>query len=808
MPCRTRSATRRVTEASTTPIAARAGLRFGTKLLLILAGLVVMLQMSGWLTVQVAVKSSVDQQLADSLEVGARIWERLHDARQRQLLERVAVLADDFGFKQAIATQDAPTLESVLESASSRVGAPFGLILAADGRTLAQRLPEGWTLPESGLADRVAEAREQGYSFGIIALGEGAVRYAMVPVFAPDLVGWMAMGEPFGAAESEELAEVTGLVPAVLVPDGDGWRATHGRWRPDASDAAELREGPTRRLLHADDAHADPAMALRLSDAGGSPVYLVLAAERERAMSPYKALQSQVLWQSLGAALLAMGAAFLVGRRVSGPVGALARAAERIRGGEYATRLEVTGVDEFATLASAFNAMQEGIAERERRIVFQAGHDALTTLPNRERALALLHARLQDTGLAEGALAMIDLRRFHEVNDLLGHRHGDLALVDVARRIEDAVRGDDLVARLGGDEFLVALWGADTATASARAAALVTALSAPMEIDGAPLRLDVDLGLVPFRRDAAGHLPDARTLLRRVEIANDLAKREGSTIGLYREGMDEQHLRQLAIVGELRGAIDGGQFSLAYQPKVDVASGRVRHAEALLRWTHPTMGRIGPDEFIPLAERAGLVGALTRWVIDRACADMSAWRAAGIDVGIAINLSAIDLADDGLDAMVLERIRRHGVPAAQIIVEVTESAVLADLPRAIATLNALRAEGLSVSIDDFGTGQSSLGQLKHLPADELKIDKSFVLQLAPGSEDERIVQSIVQLGHALGLKVVAEGLETQTALDVLARLRCDVAQGYHFSRPLAVEALIAWLQDHQQHLGDAARPGA
>jgi EAL domain-containing protein (putative c-di-GMP-specific phosphodiesterase class I) len=321
-----------------------------------------------------------------------------------------------------------------------------------------------------------------------------------------------------------------------------------------------------------------------------------------------------------------------------------------------------------------------------------------------------------------------------------------------------------------------------------------------MEVDGAPLRLDATLGLVPFRRDDSGLLPDARTLFRRVEIANDLAKREGQAVALYREGMDEQHLRQLAIVGELRDAINSDQFSLHYQPKVELATRAVCHAEALLRWTHPTLGRIGPDEFIPLAERAGLVGVLTRWVVDRAFADMATWRANGLDVGVAINLSAIDLADPELPGAVLARLRHHGVPAEKVIVEVTESAVLADLDRAIASLNALRAEGLRVSVDDFGTGQSSLGQLKHLPADELKIDKSFVLQLAPGSEDERIVQSIVQLGHALGLKVVAEGLETEAGLDVLTRLQCDVAQGYHFSRPLPVEALTPWIITHTQGL--------
>lgn len=785
--------------------APRRGLRFATKLLLILAGLIVALQGAGWVTVQVAVASSVERQLDDALKVGARIWSRLHEARQRQLLEQVAVLAEDFGFKQAIATQDGPTLDSLLDSADARVDAPFGAVLAADGSPLAMRLPDGVVLPAEGLAARVAEARGQGFSTGVVALGDGAATYALVPVFAPNLVGWLALGRPFGNAELDELRGVSGLLPSLLRGSGDGWRTVYGDWTAGPDDAAALAGDPGEVALHRKD-NRDPVQALRLSAAGETPVYLVIKADRARAMSPYTTLQSRILWLSLGAALLAMGAAFLIGRRVSGPVGELARAAARIRRGEYAADLDVAGNDEFAALAGAFNAMQRGIAEREARIVYQTSHDALTALPNRERALLVLAQRLQDARLAGGALVLLDLRRFREVNDLLGHDHGDRALVAVAVRLRDAVRSDDLVARLGGDEFLVGLWDVDAESAMRHAEALVRGFGDGFEVDGAPLRLDADLGLVPFARDAAGTLPDARTLLRRAEIALDVGKRQGVTIARYRDGMDEQHLRQLAIIGELRGAIDGAQFQLAYQPKVDVASHRVRHAEALLRWTHPGLGRIGPDEFIPLAERAGLVGLLTRWVVDRACADMAGWNAAGLGLGVAINLSAIDLADPALPATILDAVRRHAVAPTRIIVEVTESAVLADLDRAIASLEALRAEGLVVSVDDFGTGQSSLAQLKRLPADELKIDKSFVLQLAPGGDDERIVESIVRLGHALGMKVVAEGVETAEGLDVLARLSCDVAQGYHFSRPLPAEALVAWLREHHaKSLPDVAR---
>ncbi len=785
----------------------RSGLRFGTKLVLILAGLVAALQVAGWLTVQVAVRNSIDQQLSDNLELGARVWGRLHEGQQRQLLERVAVLADDFGFKEAIATQDAPTLRSLLESANTRIGASHGAILAPDGTVLAARLPSDGALPQAGIADRVAEARIAGFSSGVIALDGEAVSYALVPVFAPDLVGWLALGQSFGATEVEEIGEVTGLVPSVLIGESsEVWSTRFGAWSASAIDAAALATNAATMPLHRNDEALDPAVGLRLSAAETTAVYLVLEADRERAMTPYAQLQNQILGLSLGAALLAMFAAFLIGRRVSGPVGLLARAAERIRQGEYATPLAVRGDDEFAELAGAFNAMQKGIAEREERIVFQSGHDALTALPNRERALILLGERLADDQLPRGALALLDLRRFREVNDLLGHGHGDLALVEVARRLREVVRDGDLVARIGGDEFLLGLWGLDAATAEQRARALVKSLGAAMEINGTPLRLDADLGLVPFQRDESGGLPDARTLLRRAEIALGLAKHEGRTVSLYREGSDEQHLRQLAIVGELRGAIDGHQFELAYQPKVDIAGRQVRHVEALLRWTHPELGRIGPDEFIPLAERAGLVTLLTRWVLERACLDMAAWRSAGFEHGVAINLSAIDLADADLAQVILSAVRRHVVPASAIIVEVTESAVLADLDQAIATLEALRAEGIRVSVDDFGTGQSSLAQLKRLPADELKIDKSFVLQLAPGSDDERIVESIVRLGHALGLKIVAEGVETADGLGVLANLRCDVAQGYFFSRPLAVNALLPWLREHADGITKEARP--
>ncbi len=777
----------------------RRGLGFAGKLALLLTVLVGLPLAATFGVTRFAVERSVREQIARELDVGERVWQRFQVARERELLDRVAVLAEDFGFRDAVASGDPPTMASALANAASRIGAQAGWLVDAEGRLLAELDANRSGLPEAALARMVAVARQDGFLVGVTATGERAHALALVPVFAPALVGWVALGREFGADDVEEFAAITGLRAAVMVRDGAAQQAVAGSDRPiGAAEPFALDWRPDAPAVQApatpDGAGLASARALRVSLPGEAPVFVVVEAARAEAMAPFADLGRQVLLLSALAAVLVLAGALYAGRRVSRPVEALAGAVTRIERGEYADPVPVPvgGGDEFGRLAGALNRMQGAIAEREATIRHQAGHDRLTGLPNRDRALMLLAqaCRKAISRGREGALLTLDLDDFKQINDTLGHAFGDRVLIEVAARLREAVRDHDVVARLGADEFMVMFEEIDADAALQRAELLLRALRMPLPPGEAPIVLDASVGLVAFPQAGA----DAEVALRRAEIAMYDAKDGRRGVVVYAAGREEQHLRQLRLVGELRHAIDRDELALVYQPKIELVDGRVEHAEALLRWQHPELGRIGPDEFVPLAERSGLIRPLTLHVLGRALAQVCDWAGQGLDLGVAVNLSAEDLLDETLPASVDGILRRHGVAPARLILEVTETAVMRDLPVALRTLHGLRQLGIRIAIDDFGTGQSSLAQLKRLPVDELKIDKSFVLSLAEGGEDELIVRSIIDLAHTLALRVVAEGVESAGGLALLRRHGCNLAQGYHLSRPLEPAALAEWVR--------------
>jgi diguanylate cyclase (GGDEF)-like protein/PAS domain S-box-containing protein len=429
----------------------------------------------------------------------------------------------------------------------------------------------------------------------------------------------------------------------------------------------------------------------------------------------------------------------------------------------------------------------------EQALRHQARHDALTGLPNR----AFLHERVAaacddaDAAARPRALLLLDLDHFKEVNDTFGHERGDALLREVADRLRGAVRADDTVARLGGDEFAVLLPGADAAGAARVATDLRAALDAPLQVAGQALRVGASVGI------ALGpvHGADGPTLLRHADVAMDAAKRARSGHAIYDPTQDQHSPARLALVGDLRDAIEGGALTLHYQPQVDLASGRVCGVEALVRWPHPERGLIPPDAFIPLAEQTGLIAPLTNWVLGEAIRQGRAWQRAGLLLGVSVNLSMWNLHDPALPDRVASLLQEHGLSPAWLRLELTESALMADTDRTMDVLARLSALGVRLGVDDFGSGYSSLAYLKRLPVDELKIDKGFVRALATDATDAAIVASTVALGHALGLRVVAEGIEDRATWDLLVAQGCDVAQGYYLSRPLPAEALARWLRD-------------
>jgi diguanylate cyclase (GGDEF)-like protein/PAS domain S-box-containing protein len=437
----------------------------------------------------------------------------------------------------------------------------------------------------------------------------------------------------------------------------------------------------------------------------------------------------------------------------------------------------------------------------EERFQHQALHDALTRLPNR----VLLHDRLSHaiTSAARDrepvSLLVVDLDRFKEVNDTLGHSAGDRLLQEVSARFRATVRASDTVARLGGDEFALVLPGADAPAAATTAAKLLAALERPVVLDGWELPLGASVGIAAYPE----HGSDADTLLRRADMAMYAAKRNrDGGLGVYSPELDRHGSERLGLITDLRRGIALDELTLHYQPQVDCRTGGLVGIEALVRWWHPERGLLSPDTFVPIAEQAGLMRDLTRWVLSTALAQGHSWRRWLRELTLSVNLSGQDLLDSRLPAFVAEQLARWQFPAKQLTLEITESALLGDRARAQDVIGELRKTGVRVALDDFGTGYSSLSYLKEWPVDELKVDRSFVKNMIDDGRDRAIVRAIVDLAHTLGLSVVAEGVETQAVLGMLGDLECDRAQGYHMSRPLPAEELKWWLR--HRALGDAA----
>jgi diguanylate cyclase (GGDEF)-like protein len=423
----------------------------------------------------------------------------------------------------------------------------------------------------------------------------------------------------------------------------------------------------------------------------------------------------------------------------------------------------------------------------------QAHHDGLTGLPNRSYLTDLTRRSLRISSKTRQPLALLvmDLDQFKEINDALGHDHGDRLLVELSHRLQHVLAPHArLVARLGGDEFAVLLTHpGDLDAALATAAAIRHAMAKPFQLGGISLHVSASIGIAVY----PDHAVDAETLARRADVAMYHAKRTGAGTAVYDPEHDQSSVRRLAMLGELRRAIAHDELVLHYQPSVDLASGRPSGAEALVRWQHPVHGLLAPVEFIGLAEMSGVIQELTRWVLDRAVRDLAAWALVGVTLPVAVNLSVRNLYDVDLPLWLGRLLEEQGVEASMLTLEITESVLMDDQGHAADALARLREMGTSSSIDDFGTGFSSLANLRHLPVDEVKIDRSFVGGMVADTIDLTIVRSVIELAHGLELRVVAEGVEDAETLARLTELGCDRAQGYHLSRPLTAEALLRWL---------------
>ena len=444
----------------------------------------------------------------------------------------------------------------------------------------------------------------------------------------------------------------------------------------------------------------------------------------------------------------------------------------------------------------------EKAAERERaeaRIKYLATHDSLTGLPNRSMFNQLLSFSIANArrNQRQCAVLFIDLDRFKLINDSLGHGAGDRLLVEIAARANGVVRASDVVARLGGDEFVILLneiTGAEQAMAVAHT--LLTAISKPMDLSGHECRVTGSIGIAMFPEDGA----DEQTLMKNADIAMYLAKAEGKNdVRLFSAEIETQSLDRLEIESNLRHALERDELVLHYQPKVDVLTGKIAGVEALLRWNHPSLGMLQPIKFIPLAEETGLIVTIGRWVLNTACAQGMAWQRAGLPpISMAVNVSPRQFSDEHLLSYIDKALESSGLDPKLLQIEITESMVMLNVERAIKVLDAIQRRGVRLAIDDFGTGYSSMSVLKRFPIDTIKLDRSFVRDLPNSSEDKAISQAIINMGKALGLTIVAEGVETVEQDRFLRGHACDEIQGFLFSKPVAPDKIVALLNANPQ----------
>jgi diguanylate cyclase (GGDEF)-like protein len=503
--------------------------------------------------------------------------------------------------------------------------------------------------------------------------------------------------------------------------------------------------------------------------------------------------QRSLILFGLLALIVALASAFAITRSIARPLADAVRFAGAIAEGDLNAELPVAGRDEVGALVAALDRMRNGIVAREARIADLAYYDSLTRLPNR----VLFYDRLRQaikTATRAGlplSVLVLGLDRFKQVNDALGHQLGDEFLQQVALRLQGvAQRESDTVARLGGDEFALLLPTQGALEAIQVARRVLEALEAPIVLQGQSVDIGASIGIAACPE----HGIEVNSIMSRADIAMYVAKQANSGVALFESRYEQHAAHGLSLMGELRQAIERDEFLLHYQPKVTLANGTCNAVEVLVRWRHPTRGMIPPDQFVPFAERTGYIKTITHWVLEHACAQLAQWHRMGIEISVCVNISTHDLIHQDLPELAMQILQRHGLAPQWLSLEITESLIMEDPAKALAALERLHRLGIRLSIDDFGTGYSSLAYLKKLPVQELKIDRSFVLNMGEDADDATIVRSTIELAHNMGLRVVAEGIETREIYQQLRSLGCDEAQGYFMSRPLAAAEMEQWLE--------------
>ena len=731
--------------------------------------------------------------VGDELTASATVFNRIWALRSQQLQEGAALLSRDFGFREAVASKDAATIRSALSNLAGRLGADRAYIVGVDGSATSA---DGRRI-EPAAARVLATLDQDEDASGVFTIAGEPYQAISAPILSPTLTGWVVFANKLDKHEMNSLEQLSAIPLKASVV----YRGPSGAWRFSGGDQAgvdalglsrfvgrELAEGKVRPRQLESAGGPSIALATPLKTLSTSaPAALVLRYPLALALAPYRVvLEAAGAVGVLGFLILMIGS-WALARSVTRPISALDEAAQRLQHGESAA-VEVTTADEIGRLASSFNAMASEIRARERKITHLAMHDQETDLPNR-RAFEEAIEAYADVGEGRLVIAALGVDRFAHVRGAIGYGLAAALMGEIGFRLASLHPGRPL-ARLSTDVLGVAFMAETAGAARRRAAELLAELESPLNLRDNTIDVSLTIGLA-----IQGEHDDlVASVVERANVALDQARSARQKTCVFDPELYGDPSANLSLMSEMLAGLADGQMILHHQPKLDLRVGKVTGAEVLIRWRHPTRGLIMPDRFIQMAEETGHIGALTEWVLARALEEQALIRHAGHALAVSVNLSGRLLGDSQFANAALDMAR--GAPGA-LCFEITETAVIDNPEIALKTIDRFKAAGIAISIDDYGSGLSSLAYLKQIHADELKIDKAFVLKIDESQKDALLVRSTIDLAHSLGLKVTAEGVETPTALSLLAGMGCDIAQGYLVARPMPLKELLMFLAEEE-----------
>lgn len=698
----------------------------------------------------------------EQLAIGERLTNEVIDRRTELELSRLSVVVQDFGFRSAIASRDPATIDSALENHSGRVGADFALLLDSQGEPLASTLQTPFPAVSQ---EQLTSTRRNGFTRSLRAIEGRGYEILIIPIEAPGLRAWLVSGFALDQSLAEVIARLSGtsVIFRARSKQNDNLNSFAATTSIDSNLEQELA-GASANANFIESAGYFTRI-INLDESDPAAVQAVLLMSRDATLQNYYRRAVEIALLVTAILIFAILLALVIARNLGRPVLQLASYARAIGEG---TTPEAPAIRAGGELT---------------QIRYAATHDDVTGLKNRNALMQEAAELFENRGT--GSLVGIRLNDLSDINDTLGLEFGDKVLIGIAKRLQQELPDAHILARTGGGEFLALIPSLPPEQGSDRIRQLHALIESPLQVDQTPFSLRVTIVTMELPEDAS----DTDALRRRLNLTFEQAEAHPEAFTRYKPGQDESHLRELKLVTDLHTAILNNGLHMNYQPKLNSQTGELVQVEALVRWIHPELGFISPEEFIFLAEQSGQIHDLTAHILQRVASDARRWHEQGVDAGVAINLSAMDLTWPALIQHIGDTFEGWHHSLERVTLEVTESALMEDPEEAMATLNRLRELGVTLSVDDFGTGYSSLSQLRKLPVQELKIDKSFVLRLDTEPQDQLIVRSTIDMAHGLGLKVVAEGIENLEAWRLLQHWGCNLAQGFYLSRPVAPEDL-------------------